>query len=210
MMFDFLSLWELSLQDNLTDEQLQLLIPTKCGKVERSLEKISLDMHDNNLIMLMGVPGSGKSTMAEKLNKHCAEIGLSSKIISVDNLISDYFIKNEMIIDINTDFATLQIKCLQNEFNELADLYDVIILDGTFLSISDRFIVLKTVSEFFSNIIGVFLDTNSDTLQEVQAERIFKRLSEEDFEYYQALAKQVLQEEKTLTVGFDIVYIIQR
>lgn len=213
MKFDFLSLWELSLQPDLDDERLQLLIPQKHGKLERSfekLEKISLNKHSKNLIMLMGVPGAGKSTMAEKLNTYCEDIGLSCKIVSVDNLISDYFMKNNKMIDFDSDLATIQINCLQDEFNESADLYDVIILDGTFLSISERFVILKTVSECFSNIVGLFLDTNLDALQKVQAERIFKRLSEEDFEYYQDLAKQVLQEETALTVGFDIVYIIQR
>lgn len=211
MKFDFLSLWELSLQDDLDDERLQLLIPTKRGRVERSIETISLDENGKNLIMIMGVPGAGKSTMAEKLNNHCVEIGLSSKIISVDKILSEYFMKNiSTMLDINSDLSDLQINCLQNAFNESADLYDVIILDGTFLSISDRFIVLKAVSEYFSNIIGMFLDTSLDTLKKVQDERFFKRLPEQEFEYYQYLAKQVLQEEQALRVGFDIVYIIQR
>lgn len=213
MKFNLLSLWELSLQPNLDDERLQSLIPTKRGKLERSLEKfenLSLSKHGKNLIMLMGVPGAGKSTMAEKLNKHCLDIGLTSKIVSVDNLISDYFMENIQMIDFNIDLATIEINCLQDKFNKSAALYDVIILDGTFLSITDRFVVLKAVSEYFSNILGLFLDTNLDALQKVQAERIFKRLSEEDFKYYQDLAKYVLQNEKALTVGFDVVYIIHR
>lgn len=210
MKFDFLSLWELTLQEDLDDEGIKMLIPTKRGKLEHCFEKPPLNMQGKNLIMLMGVPGSGKSTMAEELNKYCADIGLSSKVISLDNIVSDFLTQNIQIInfDVNTD--NLQINCLQNEFNESADLYDVIILDGTFLSISERFVVLKTVSEYFSNIVGLFLDTNLDTLQKVQAERFFKRLTDEEFEYYQDLAKQTLQNEQALTVGFDTVYIIQR
>lgn len=213
MKFDFLSLWELTLQPYLDEERLQLLVPSKQGKLEHSLEKlenIPLNRHSKNLIMLMGIPGSGKSTMAEKLKKHCTDMGLSSKIISIDAIISDYFSKNIQMLNFGSDFTNLQINCLQNEFNESVDLYDVIILDGIFLSVSERFVILKTVSEYFSNIFGLFLDTNVEELQKVQADRIFKRLSDEDFEYYQMLAEQALKEEKALTVGFDFVYIIQR
>lgn len=214
MKFDFLSLWELSLQPNITYEQLQqFLIPTRRGILEHSLENfenLSLHNHSHTLIMLMGVPGAGKSTMAEKLNNHCTNIGLSSKIISVDDLISNYFMENILMIDFHIDLATLQFHLLQDAFNTASALYDVIILDGTFLSVSDRFVVLKTVSEYFSNIVGLFLDTNLDELKKVQSDRIFKRLSDEDFEYYLELANKVLQEEKILTVGFDVVYIIQR
>ena len=210
MKFDFLSLWELSLQPDIEDERLELLIPTKLGKVEHSLEDLSLDEHGKNLIMLMGVPGSGKSTMAEKLNKHCEGIGLSSKIISADDLTSDYIIKNLMKVDIDNDLGSIQVKSLEDAFNESADLYDVLILDGIFLSLSDRFVILKAVSEYFSNIVGLFLNTNLEELKRVQSQRFFKRISDEDFEYYQGLVKNLLQEKRVLGLGFDTVYIIQR
>ena len=210
MNFDFLSLWELSLQPDIEDERLQLLIPTKIGKIKHSLENLSFDEHGKNLIMLMGVPGSGKSTMAKKLNKHCESIGLSSKIISADDLISDYIIKNMMTVDIDNDLGSIQVKSLEDAFNESADLYDVLILDGVFLSLSDRFVILKAVSEYFSNTVGLFLNTNLEELKRVQSERVFKRISDEDFENYQQLTKQILQEERVLGLGFDTVYIIQR
>lgn len=210
MKFDFLSLWELTLKEALDDEGLKMLIPTKRGKLEHCFEKLPLDMQGKNLVMLMGVPGSGKSTKAEELNKYCTDIGLSSKVISLDNIVSDFLTQNIQTINFDSNMDTLKINCLQNEFNKSVDLYHVIILDGTFLSISERFLVLKTVSEYFSNIVGLFLDTNLDELQKVQTERFFKRLTDEEFEYYQGLAKQTLQSEQALTTGFDTVYIIQR
>lgn len=210
MNFDFLSLWELTLRPDLSDEELKTLIPNKFGKLQEVFDDFTLSSSGKNLIMLMGVPGSGKSTMAEKLKKHCINMGLTCKIISVDNMISEYFMNNRLMLDIDTDLASIQMTCLQNEFNASADQFDVIVLDGTFLSISDRFVILKPASEYFSNIVGVFLDTSEEILREVQSERIFKRISEEDFEYYQGQVKMILEEKENLPIGFDVVYIIHR
>ena len=209
MKIDFLSFWELTLRPDLTDEELKNLIPSKIGNVHGAFDGVAFEKNAKSLIMLMGVPGSGKSTMAEKLKDLCEENDLTSKIISMDCILSNYIMKNRGMFDIDTDFAKIQMLGLQEEFED-ADEYDVIILDGTFLSITDRFVVLKPISNFFSNVIGVFLDTNVEELRRVQSERLFKRISEEDFEYYTQLARMNLEMEKNFSVGFDEVYIVQR
>ena len=210
MHFDFLSLWELTLRSDLSDEELKLLLPNKRGNLEYSFDNFSLANPGKSLIMLMGAPGCGKTTMAETLKKRFHNEGLTCKIIHMDNLIHDYHLENECMVDFSTDFESLHMNCLQEKFNSAVDEHDVIILDGTFLSMSDRFVVLKPISEFFSNIIGIFLDTNIDILRQVQSERFFKKLSEEEFQDFQDQVKLILQEKHCLPVGFDIVYIIQR
>ena len=194
---------------DLTDEELKNLIPSKIGNVHYAFDGVAFEKNAKSLIMLMGVPGSGKSTMAEKLKDLCEGYDLTSKIVSMDCILSNYIMKNGGMFDIDTDFAKIQMLGLQEEFED-ADEYDVIILDGTFLSITDRFVVLKPISDYFSNVIGVFLDTNVEELRRVQSERLFKRISEEDFEYYTQLARMNLEMEKNLSVGFDEVYIVLR
>lgn len=211
MYFNFLSLWELTLRSNITDEELKQLIPNRIGKFEEPFRDFSL-IPSKTLIMLMGAPGSGKTTLAEKLKQHCTENNLSAKIISMDKLITDYLQNSTNILNniMDIDWTNFNMVCFQDEFNKSVNAYDIIILDGTFLSISERFVILKTVSEYYTNIIGIFLNTNPETLKEVQSERLFTRLPSKEFENWIEQAKQTLNEKEKLPVGFDTVYIVQK
>ena len=146
MYFDFLSLWELTLRSDLSDEDLKKLIPEKRGKLEDSIENFSLNSPGKSLVMLMGVPGSGKTTLAENFKKQFPNYNLNEKItpyialvnpgdnqdvsslvLNPANLILFDKLKNELDTD-ESLVQTLRLVSTKKEAN--ADIKYTLVKDG--------------------------------------------------------------------------------
>jgi len=94
-----------------------------CAISKETIAKLLQTLVNSRLVLLRAPPGSGKTTMAETLGVHCAEVGYSVYIItllgyspndhkSVDDYFRSYWTVHQNV-DISTTFSAIRERALQ-------------------------------------------------------------------------------------------------
>jgi hypothetical protein len=157
------------------------LLDRDVNRLKRAIaSKLEIQVDHPSLVVLVGLPGSGKSYFASKMTENISAVVLES----------DFLRKNLVLRPVYTQFESFRLFRAIHELitDLLANKYNVV-LDATSLTYDSRRPLYDIAKEEGAKVIVVYLNTPREVAEERLSHRMFRPdgYSEADWAVYQKL-----------------------